>query len=249
MTGRRLAAEFLGTALLLVAIVGSGITAAIDGPASSQLFQHALVVGAALAALILTFGPVSGAHFNPVVTAVDAAFGGLPRALAVGYVAVQITGAAVGVVVTNLLFDLPAVTLATTPRTGATLAASEGLATFGLLLVIFGIVRSGNTRAVPGAVGAYIAAAIYFTSSASFANPAVTLARTLSDTYTGIAPGGIAPFVAGQVVGAAIAVAVIWWLFHPDVFDATQVMVPHEQDLAVPAELAVREGSRSRPTP
>lgn len=228
MTSRRLTAEFLGTALLLVAIVGSGITTSTDGAASAQLFQHAAVVGAALAALILAFGHVSGAHFNPVVTLVDAIFGGLDRGLAAGYAAVQVAGALVGVVVTNLLFGEPAVAIAATPRSGLALAASEALATFGLLLVIFGVVRSGSLTAVPTAVGAYIAAAIYFTPSASFANPAVTIARTLSDTYTGIAPGGIAAYVAAQVVGALAAAALIRWLFHPDAREAAQVVVPHE---------------------
>lgn len=234
---RRLAAEFLGTALLLVAIVGSGITASVDGAASAQLFWHAVVVGAALVALILAFGHVSGGHFNPAVTLVDALFGGLRATEAVGYVAVQTAGAMVGVVATNAMFAEPLVTLASTDRSGVHLAGSEALATFGLLVVIFGVVRSGNVRAVPGAVGAYIGAAIYFTASASFANPAVTVARALSDTYTGIAPGGVVGFVAAQTVGALAAAAVIRWLFAPDPADAHQVVVPHdsERPLAAPA--------------
>jgi arsenate reductase len=230
VTGRRLGAELLGTGLLLVAIVGSGIVASTDGPASAQLFQHAVVVGAALAALILTFGPVSGAHFNPIVTAVDAGFGGLSWRLAGAYATAQVSGAALGVVVTNLLFDLPAVSLATTDRSGGALIASEALATFGLLLVIFGMVRADNARAVPGAVGAYIAAAIYFTPSAAFANPAVALARVLSDTYTGIDPGDVPGFLAGQAAGAALAFIVVRWLFHPDAVDAAKVVVPHGLD-------------------
>lgn len=229
MTARKLVAEFLGTALLLVAVVGSGITASTDGAASAQLFQHALVVGAALVALIVTFGHVSGAHFNPAVTVVDALFGGLSPRLAARYVTVQIAGALTGVIASNVMFSQPAVTVATTQRHGLALAGSEALATFGLLVVIFGVVRSGNLRAVPGAVGAYIGAAIYFTSSASFANPAVTVARMLSDTYTGIAPGGVAAFVAAQAVGTATAAAVIGWLFSPDPSDAAQVVVPHDE--------------------
>lgn len=229
MTARKLAAEFVGTALLLVAIVGSGITASGDGAASAQLFQHAVVVGAALVALILAFGHVSGAHFNPAVTLVDALFGGLPTREAGGYVVAQLTGAVVGVVVTNAMFAEPAVAVAATDRSGAHLAGSEALATFGLLVVIFGVVRSGNLGAVPGAVGAYIAAAIYFTSSASFANPAVTVARALSDTYTGIAPGGIPGFLAAQLVGALAAAALIRWLFRPDAVDAHRVVVPHDE--------------------
>ena len=235
---RRLVAEFLGTALLLVAIVGSGITASFDGAASAQLFWHAVVVGAALVALILTFGHVSGGHFNPAVTLVDALFGGLRAVEAAGYAAVQTAGALVGVVATNAMFAEPLVTLASTDRSGVHLAGSEALATFGLLVVIFGVVRSGNVRAVPGAVGAYIGAAIYFTASASFANPAVTVARALSDTYTGIAPAGVAGFVFAQTVGALAAAGVIGWLFAPDAADASQVVVPHdsERPLAVPAE-------------
>ncbi|MBW3659591.1 MAG: aquaporin [Actinobacteria bacterium] len=226
---RKLAAEFVGTALLLVAVVGSGITASSDGAASAQLFHHAVVVGAALVALIVTFGHVSGAHFNPAVTLVDALFRGLRSREAAGYVAVQLAGAVVGVLVTNAMFGGPAVSIATTDRGGALLAGSEALATFGLLVVIFGVVRSGNLGAVPGAVGAYIAAAIYFTASASFANPAVTVARALSDTYTGIAPGGIPGFVAAQLVGALAAAALIRWLFAPDPVDAHRVVVPHDE--------------------
>lgn len=178
---RRLAAEALGTAFLLAAIVGSGIVAQQDGSASGQLFHHAVVVGLALTALILTFGPISGAHFNPVVTLVDAWFGGLPWSRAGGYVAAQLLGAVAGTVVTAMTFGLPAVELATLERGGGGRMVAEAIATAGLILVIFGLVRSGGGRAVAGAVGAYIAGAIYFTSSAAFANPAVTVARMLSD--------------------------------------------------------------------
>ncbi len=230
MTARKLAAEFVGSALLLVAVVGSGITASSDGAASAQLFQHAVVVGAALVALILTFGHVSGAHFNPTVTLVDAMFGGLEARTAVGYVAAQVAGAILGVLATNAMFAEPVVAIAATDRGGVLLAGSEALATFGLLVVIFGVVRSGNLGAVPGAVGAYIAAAIYFTASASFANPAVTVARALSDTYTGIAPGGIPGFVSAQLVGALAAAGLIRWLFAPDAVAAHQVVVPHDGD-------------------
>jgi arsenate reductase len=226
---RKVAAELLGTAFLMLAIVGSGITASADGAASTQLFQHAVIVGTALAALILTFGPVSGAHFNPAVTIADTVFGGLDRALAARYVVAQVVGAIGGTVLANVLFDQPVVALATTDRTGVALAGSEVVATFGLLMVIFGIVRSDNLRAVPAAVGAYIAAAIYFTSSASFANPAVTLARMFTDTYTGIAPASVGPFLTAQLVGTGLAVLVIRWLFHPDVFDAANVVVPHAE--------------------
>ena len=228
---RQFGAEFVGTALLLVVIVGTGIVASTDGAASAQLFQHAVAVGVGLAALILVLGPVSGAHFNPVVTIVDAAFGGMAWSRAGGYVVAQVSGAVVGVVVTNLIFSLRWVETATTVRTGGALVGSEAVATFGLLLVIFGMVQRGRTAAVPGAVGAWIAAAIYATPSAAFANPAVTVARTMSDTYTGIAPGGVPGFVLGQVLGAAAAWLVVWWLFAPDPAQAADVVVPHDTEV------------------
>lgn len=229
MIARRLAAEAVGTAGLLLAVVGSGITAGVDGAASAQLFQHAVVVGAGLGALIVTFGWISGGHFNPAVTLVDAFFGGMGPWTAAGYVAAQLAGAVVGVVGANLLFGLPAVALATTERSGMALAASEAVATFGLLVVIFGVVRSGNTRAVPAAVGTWIAAAIYFTSSTSFANPAVTVSRVLTDSYTGIQPGDVPGFLAAQAVAVVLAAAFIGWLFRPDPTVARNVVVPGEQ--------------------
>lgn len=228
MIARRLAAELIGTAGLLLAIVGSGITAATDGPESAQLFQHAVVVGAALGALIVTFGSVSGAHFNPAVTLVDALFGGLSTRLAMAYVAVQLAGAAAGVVLANIMFDLPAVAMSTTQRSGLALLLSEAVATAGLVVVIFGVGRSRHPGAVPAAVGAWIAAAIYATSSTSFANPAVTVGRVLTDTYTGIAPLGVGPFVIAQVVGALAAAALVGWLFRPDPAMAAGVVVAAE---------------------
>jgi arsenate reductase len=225
---RRLAAELIGTAGLLLAIVGSGITAATDGPESAQLFQHAVVVGAALGALIVTFGSVSGAHFNPAVTLVDALFGGLSTRLAMAYVAVQLAGGAAGVVLANIMFDLPAVAMSTTQRSGLALLLSEAVATAGLVVVIFGVGRSRHPGAVPAAVGAWIAAAIYATSSTSFANPAVTVGRVLTDTYTGIAPLGVGPFVVAQVVGALAAAALVGWLFRPDPAMAASVVVAAE---------------------
>lgn len=223
---RRVVAEFLGTAGLLVAVVGSGITAGQDGDASAQLFAHAVVVGVALAALIATFGSVSGAHFNPAVTAVDVAFGAMTVRQGLAYGVAQTAGAVTGVAAANLLFSRAALEIAATPRIGPALAASEAVATFGLLVVIFGVVRSGNVRAVPAAVGGWITGAIYFTSSASFANPAVTVARMFTDTYTGIAPPAVPGFLVAQVVGAAIATAVIAWLFSPTEEIARDVVVP-----------------------
>ncbi|CAN5720213.1 MAG: aquaporin [Euzebyaceae bacterium] len=226
MTARRLGAEFIGTTLLLLAIVGSGVSASTDGPASAQLFQHATVVGAALATLIVTFGSVSGAHFNPAVSIVDSMFGGLDGRTAAGYVAAQVGGAVTGVVLANSLFGLPPVAIGTTDRIGAALVASEVVATYGLLVVIFGVIRSGRNAAVPAAVGSWIAAAIYFTSSASFANPAVTIARQLTDSYTGIAPAAVPGFIGAQLVGAAAAWLTIRWLFQPAPEMAGDVVVP-----------------------
>lgn len=224
---RRLFAELLGTAGLLLAVVGSGITAAAGGAASAQLFQHATAVGVALSVLIVTLGPVSGAHLNPVVTIVDTLFGGMSARTAAAYVVAQFTGAIIGVVGANLLFGLPVVEIAATQRAGAALAASEAVATFGLLVVIFGLVRSGRTGAAPAAVGAWVAGAIYFTPSASFANPAVTVARALTDTYTGIAPAGVPMFVLAQLGGAALAAGAVAVLFRPDRAAANDVVIPH----------------------
>ena len=234
MTARRLVAEGLGTALLLVAIVGSGIVTSSDGPASTQLFQHALVVGLALVALIHTFGHVSGAHFNPAVTLLDLLLGNLPRRLAAGYVVVQLLGACAGVVVTNLLFGEPAVALATTQRSGVQLAASELLATAGLLVVIVGVVRSGRDAAVPGAVGAYIAMAAFSTSSASFANPAVTVARSLSDTWTGIDPSGVPVYVGAQLLATVLVWPLLRWLFSTDASSVPDLVVPHAPPASPP---------------
>lgn len=227
---RRLVAEFLGTALLLVAVVGSGIITSSDGAASTQLFQHAVAVGLALTALILVFGPVSGAHFNPVVTLVDWWFGGLPGVLAARYVAVQVTGAVVGTVLTHLSFGLSVATLSGNTREGIGMAVAETIATGGLLLVIFALVRTGQHGAIPGAVGAWIAAAIFFTSSASFANPAVTLARALTDTYTGIAPMSVPAFLVGQALGMVGSALLIRWMYAPTPAEAQEVVVPTNSD-------------------
>lgn len=228
MNQRRLAAELVGTAFLLAAIVGSGIAGSVDGPDSSKLFQHAVVVGAALAALIFTFGPLSGGHFNPVVTLVDAIFGGIPWRQAAGYVAVQIIGAVIGVAIANGMFGEPVLAVAATPRVGVELAVSEAVATFGLVVVVFGTVRLSNPSVVPVAVGAYIAAVIYSTSSGAFANPAVTLGRMLTDTWTGMAPSGLRGFLAAQAVGALVAAALVAYLFHPSATEARRVALPHE---------------------
>lgn len=234
---RRVVAELLGTAVLLSAVVGSGIVTATGGAASTQLFQHAVVVGLALVVLILVLGPVSGAHFNPVVTAADWWFGGLPAGRAWRYVGAQLTGAVAGTVVTNLMFGEAAVAVAATARDGLGLVVGEAIATGGLLLVIFALVHTQRTTAVPGAVGAWIGAAIFFTASASFANPAVTFARALTDTWTGIAPSSVPGFLAGQALGLVLAVPLISWLYAPTPAEAHDVLVPHDphDDPSAPA--------------
>ncbi|MBE1485200.1 aquaporin [Plantactinospora soyae] len=216
---RRTSAEFAGTALLVAAVVGSGIAAARLSPADVglQLLENAFATALALGALILVFGPVSGAHFNPVVSAVDWWLGrstrlGLSLAELLAYVAAQVTGAVTGAVLANLMFDLPAVTWSDTPRTGGHLWLAEVVATAGLLLLIVALVRSGRANVAPAAVGAYIGAAYWFTSSTSFANPAVTVGRMFSDTFAGIAPASGPGFIGAQIVGGLVALAAVaWW--------------------------------------
>jgi glycerol uptake facilitator-like aquaporin len=210
---RAAAAEMLGAALLLWAIVGSGIAVTHDGPLIAQLFPHAIAVGLALAAIIVMLGPVSGAHLNPAVTLAAVLLGHLPRARAAAYVGAQLAGAVIGAVFANLTFGLPAVTLSRRARDGAALVLSEAGATLMLVLLIFLMVRAGRSvPAIAAAVGAYIAAALVFTASTAFANPAVTVARMLSDTFTGISPASAPGFVAAQVVGALLAVVLMRWL-------------------------------------
>jgi glycerol uptake facilitator-like aquaporin len=211
---RRSAAELVGTAFLLMAVIGSGIAASRLSPGDEglQLLANALVTGAALTALILALQPVSAA-FNPVVTLVERAFGVIDTLTAAALVTAQVLGGCLGAVVANLMFDLEPVSLATTERSGGGVLLAEVVATFGLLLVIFGTLRSDRTELVAFAVGAYISAAYFFTSSTSFANPAVTLARMLSDTFAGIAPSSLLPFLAMQVLGGALAAGAVFLLY------------------------------------
>ena len=215
---RRLTAEAVGTGLLVAIVVGSGIAAQrlSPGDAGLQLVASAAATGAGLAALILAFGAVSGAHFNPVVTLADRVLGGLPTSDAVAYVGAQVAGGCLGAILANLMFELDAVTLATTERSSGGLWLGEVVATFGLVTVILGVVRSGRVALTAFAVGAYIAAAYWFTSSTGFANPAVTVGRTLTDTFAGIAPGSAPAFLAAQLTGGAAAVALARYLhLHP----------------------------------
>jgi glycerol uptake facilitator-like aquaporin len=213
--GRRALAEFIGTAFLLMAVIGSGIAASRLSPndVGLELFENAVATGAALVAIILALGSVSGAHLNPVITLLDRTLGGLSTTAAGAYIGAQVTGGIVGAVLANLMFGLPAIAISTHVRSDGGLWLGEVIATLGLALVVFGAVRSGRASVAPFAVGAYIAAAYFFTSSTSFANPAVTVARTLSNTFAGIAPSSAPAFVGFQLVGAAIAIAVIRVLY------------------------------------
>jgi glycerol uptake facilitator-like aquaporin len=211
---QRCFAEALGTALLLAAVVGSGIMAQrlAGGNAALALLCNTLPTGAILTVLILTLGPVSGAHFNPVVSVAFAIRGEVPWAVAGAYIACHLIGGIVGVWVAHLMFDLPVWQLSTTIRTGSGQWLAEAVATFGLVVTILGCVAR-TPAAVPYAVGLYITAAYWFTSSTSFANPAVTVARALSDTYAGIAPADVLAFIVAQSIGmtgAAAAARVLW---------------------------------------
>jgi glycerol uptake facilitator-like aquaporin len=229
-TLRQALAEFLGSAGLVTVVIGSGIAAQRLSPddVGLQLLENALATGAALAALILAFGPVSGGHFNPVVTLADRFFGGVSSRQVAVYLPAQLLGGAVGAVVANLMFDLPAVSISGKDRSAGGLWLSEALATFGLVVLIFALVRSGRAASAPFAIGAYITAAYWWSSSTSFANPMVDVARTLSDTFAGIAPSSVPMFLLAQFAGGAAAVAVVALLYPtvPSVTDAA--LVPQE---------------------
>lgn len=215
---RRLLAEFLGSAFLAAAVIGSGIAAASLSPGDDglQLLESAAATAAALFTIILMFGPVSGGHFNPVVSAVDAGLGGLRWRDALAYLPAQVAGCSFGAVVANLMFDLAAVSISATHRATPSHLFSEVVATLGLLLVIFSVIRTRRGSAAPAAVGAYIGAAYIFTSSTSFANPAIDAGRMFSDTFAGIAPASVPGFVIAQIVGAGLAFALIH-ILHPDI--------------------------------
>ena len=225
---RRATAEFVGTAFLVAIVVGSGIYAQRLSPANVglELLENSIATGAGLIALILALGPVSGAHFNPVVTMADRILGGTTSRDAGVYVVVQIVGACIGAMVANLMFDLPAIDISTNTRSSSGLWLGEVVAAFGLIIVILGVVRAGRASVAAFAVGGYIAAAYWFTSSTSFANPAVTIGRTLSNTFAGIAPSSVPMFIAMQVLGALLAVTLGLFLF-PGI-PATDLVVPHE---------------------
>jgi glycerol uptake facilitator-like aquaporin len=217
---RRALAEGLGTGLLVAIVVGSGIMAArlSPGDVGLQLLENSTATALGLGVLILMLGPVSGAHFNPVVTLADFALGrrtgsGVDPVTAAVFISAQIAGGIGGAVLANLMFALPAATASTHTRTGAHLWLGEVVATAGLVLLVFSLARTGRGQYGPAAVGAYIGAAYWFTSSTSFANPAVTIARAFTDTFAGIAPGSIPGFVAAQLLGAAVGAALAAALF------------------------------------
>jgi len=228
---RRCVAEFVGTALLVATIVGSGIMAErlSGGNVALALLANTLATGAALAALILTFGPVSGAHLNPVVSLVDAWERGLPWRETPHYVLSQVLGGIAGAVVAHVMFGLSIVSLSAHIRSGPSQVFSEGVATFGLICVIWGASRS-KPSVLPFAVAAYITAAYWFTASTSFANPAVTIARCLSDTFAGIRPVDVPWFVAGQFVGGIAATLLFRWLVPNISVQAGDILVAHGQN-------------------
>ncbi|HUY86262.1 MAG TPA: MIP/aquaporin family protein [Acidimicrobiales bacterium] len=227
---RRLVAELLGSAFLAALVIGSGIAAQQLSPndVGLELFENAAATAAGLFAIILMFGPISGGHFNPIVSFVDSAFGGLKWRDAVAYLPAQVVGCASGAVVANLMFSRAAISISTKHRASAGHFISEVVATLGLLLVIFSLARTHRSQSAPAAVGAYIGAAYFFTSSTSFANPAITVGRMFSDTFAGIAPSSAPMFIGAQVLGGLIGIAAIKCLYpRVTAAEASQVVFPH----------------------
>ena len=239
---RQALAEFLGSAGLVTVVIGSGIAAQRLSPNDTglELLENALITGAGLIALILAFGPVSGGHFNPIVTLADRVFGGVNNRQVAVYLPAQVAGGVVGAVAANLMYGLDPISISTHHRSGAGLWLSEALATFGLVVLIFGLVRAGKGVLAPFAVGAYITAAYWWSSSTSFANPMIDVARTLSNTFAGIAPASVPMFVVMQLVGGAAALATVYVLYPDLAVVAEDVIVTHE---ASPAERATDEVS------
>jgi len=228
---RRVTGEFLGSAFLAAIVIGSGIAAQRLSPANPglELFENAAATGTGLYAVILMFGPVSGAHLNLVVSLVDATFGGIRWRTACAYIPAQVVGCFTGAIIANVMFGDKAVSLSTQSRASAGHFLSEILATLGLLLVIFSLARTGRSRSAPPAVGAYIGAAYFFTSSTSFANPAITFGRMFSNAFAGIAPSSVVSYIGAQLIGGLVAIAVIK-LLYPDLTrtEAANIIVPHD---------------------
>jgi arsenate reductase len=231
--GRRLVAEFLGSGLLAAIVIGSGIAAATLSPrdVGLELLENAAVTSIGLFVVILIFGPVSGGHFNPVVSFVDAAFRGIRLKDAAAYLPAQVGGCIAGAMLANVMFGRRAISWSTKPRASGAHFLAEVVATAGLLLVIFALARSGRAKTAPAAVGAYIGAAYFFTSSTSFANPAITIGRVFSNTFAGIKPSSAPLYIAAQVLGGMVGIALIKILY-PDVSpeEAADVLVPSIDD-------------------
>jgi glycerol uptake facilitator-like aquaporin len=243
---RRVTAEFLGSGFLAAVVIGSGIAAQRLSPGATglELLENAAATAAGLFAIILMFGPVSGGHFNPVVSFADAFFGGLSWRDAAAYLPAQVAGCTAGAVIANLMFALPAVTLSGKHRATPAHFLSEVIATAGLLLVIFALARSGRSRSAPAAVGAYIGAAYFFTSSTSFANPAITIGRMFTDTFAGIAPASVPSFIAAQVTGGILAAGVIKALYPAMTpADAADIIFPHHGDAGQAPARAPHDGA------
>jgi glycerol uptake facilitator-like aquaporin len=230
---RRLLAELLGSAFLAAVVIGSGIAAQhlSPGDVGLELFENAAATAAGLFAIILMFGPVSGGHFNPVVSLVDASFGGLSWRDALAYIPAQTGGCIIGAAVANGMFARAAVSISTHHRASSAHLLAEVVATLGLLLVIFSLARTKRGASAPAAVGAYIGAAYFFTSSTSFANPAISIGRMFSNTFAGIAPASVPAYVIAQLAGGVLAIAAIRTLY-PDVTpeQAADVVLPHEHE-------------------
>jgi arsenate reductase len=230
---RRLLAEYLGSAFLAAVVIGSGIAAARLSPTDVglELFENAAATAAGLYTIILMFGPVSGGHFNPVVSLVDASFGGLRWRDALAYAPAQIAGAVTGAITANAMFAETAITISTKHRGSPSHLFAEVIATLGLLLVIFALARTKRGNAAPAAVGAYIGAAYFFTSSTSFANPAIAVGRIFSNTFAGIAPASVPGFVVAELAGGLAAIAVLKALYpHVTPDEAAQVVLPHNEE-------------------
>jgi arsenate reductase len=238
---RKLFAEFLGSAFLAATVIGSGIAAAQLSPndVGLQLFENAAATAAGLFTFILMFGPVSGAHFNPVVSLVDAAFGGLRWRHAFAYIPAQVAGCIAGAIAANLMFALSAISISTHHRASPAHCFAEVVATLGLLLVIFSLARTRRGNLAPAAVGAYIGAAYFFTSSTSFANPAIDVGRMFSNTFAGIAPASVPSFIVFQLIGGVVAIGVIRTLY-PDLTpdEASEILLPHDADGAAEPSLS-----------
>jgi glycerol uptake facilitator-like aquaporin len=243
---RRLLAELLGSALLAALVIGSGIAAQTlsPGDVGLELFENAIATAMGLAAIILMFGPVSGAHFNPVVSIADATFGGIRWRDALAYIPVQVAGCVLGAITANGMFALAAVSISTHHRASPAHLFSEVIATVGLLLVIFSLARTKRLNAAPAAIGAYIGAAYFFTSSTSFANPAISVGRMFSDTFAGIAPASVTGYVIAQLVGCGCAILAVRMLYPVTPAEATEVVLPHhERRTSTDGALGQRVGS------